>query len=124
VRSSASFAEALRRLECGHGNGAEDGRAGRDRDTEGAKSREHGREGALRSLERIFHELADAFAERGNGFGLLPQRFFGFLGPFDRESLARGLLLHGDHLFVGSGDRVDGLWLAVVPLQQLIPLSD
>ena len=90
----------------------------------GTKSRKHGRDCALRSLERIFHELADAFAERGNGFGLLPQRLFGFLGCLDRESFARGLLLHGDHLFVGSGDRVDGLRLAVVPLQQLIPLSN
>jgi hypothetical protein len=45
-----------------------------------------------------------------------PQRFFGFLGRLDRDSFARGLLLHGDHLFVGSGDRVNGLRLAVVSL--------
>ena len=59
-----------------------------------------------------------------DGFGLLPQRFFGFLGRLDRESFARGLLLHGDHLFVGSGDRVDGLRLAVVSLEKLVPLGD
>ena len=103
---------------------AEDGRAGRDRDTEGTKSRKHGRDRALRSLERILHELADALAEPFDGFRLLLQGLFGFLGCLERERFARGLLLHRDHLLVGFGDRVDGLRLAVVSLQELIPLGD
>jgi hypothetical protein len=51
-------------LESGYRNGAEDGRARRDRNAEWTKSRKHGRDRALRALERIFHELADALAER------------------------------------------------------------
>ena len=59
-----------------------------------------------------------------DGFGLLLQCFLGFLGRLDCECFARDLFLRGDHLFVGPGDRVDGLRLAVVPLQKLIPLRD
>ena len=124
LHAGAVFAETLRRLECGRRNGAKHSSTRRDGDAKGTKSRQHGRDRALRSLERILHELADPLAERSDGFGLLPQRFFGFLGRLDRESFARDLLLHGDHLFVGSGDRVDGLRLAVVSLQKLIPLRD
>ena len=124
LHAGAVFAETLRRLECGRRNGAKHRSAGSDRDAKGTKSRKHGRERALRPLERILHELADPVAERSDGFGLLPQCFFGFLRRLDRESFARGLLLHGDHLFVGSGDRVDGLRLAVVSLEKLVPLGD
>ena len=34
------------------------------------------------------------------------------------------LLLLGDHLFVGFGDRVDGLRLAAVSLEKLVTLTD
>lgn len=89
-----------------------------------AKSRKHGRDRTFRSLERIFHELADTLAERFDGFGLLLQGLFGFLGCLDCKSFARSLLLHGDHLFVGPGYRVDGLRLALISLEKLVPLSD
>src|ERR1039458_7622098 len=55
---------------------------------------------------------------------MAPQCFFGFLRRLNRERFARGLLLHGDHLFVGPGDRVNGLRLAVVSLEKLVPLGD
>jgi hypothetical protein len=120
----AIFAETLRGLECGHRNRAENGRASGDRDTKRAKGRKHGRDRAPSSLERILHELGDALPKPSDGFGLLLDGFFGVLSRFDRESFARGLLLHGDHLFVRPSDRVDGLWLTVVSLQELIPLGD
>ena len=90
----------------------------------GPRAVEHGRDRALRSLERILHELADALAEPFDGFRLLLEGLFGFLGCLERERFARSLLLHRDHLLVGFGDRVDGLRLAVVSLQELIPLRD
>jgi hypothetical protein len=124
LHTGAILAETLRRLKCGRRNGAKHRSAGGDRDTEGTKSRKHRRDRALRSLERILHELADAIAERGDGFGLFPQCLFGFLRRLNRESFARGLLLHGDHLFVGSGDRVDRLRLVVVSLEKLVPLGN
>jgi len=79
LHAGAVFAETLRRLECGRRNGAQYSSASRDSNAKGTKSRQHGRESALRPLERILHELADPVAERCDGFGLLPQRFFGFL---------------------------------------------
>ena len=124
LHTGAILAETLCSLKCGRRNGAKHRSAGGDRDTEGTKSRKHRRDRALRSLERILHELADTLAEPLDGLGLLQQRLFGFLGCLDRERFAGGLLLHRDHLLVGLGDRVDGLRLAVVSLQQLIALRD
>src|ERR1019366_3081608 len=124
LHAGAIFPQALRGLECGRCNGAKYRSAGSDSDAKGTKGGKHGREGILRSLERILHELADPVAERSDGFGLLSQCLFGFLRRLNRESFARGLLLHGDHLFVRSGDRVDGLRLAVISLEKLVPLRD
>src|ERR1017187_9869518 len=106
VRSSASFTRvpySPRLFAASNADAAiraEHCRAGGDRDAKGTKGGEHGRDCALRPLERILHELADTITERSDGFGLLPQCLFGVLGRLDRESFARGLLLNGDHLLV------------------------
>ena len=60
----------------------------------------------FRARERAFDELLDLLAE-----------------PF-KLRLRVDLLLLGDHLFVGFGDRVDGLWFAAVSLEKLVTLTD
>lgn len=47
-----------------------------------------------------------------------------FAASNDSQSFARGLFFRGDHFLVGTGDCIDGLRLAAVSLEKLIPLGD